>query len=285
MILAHLPAFVFALLMLGFVPAAADSGGRLTGLDFVGEATAVDVEAGGVLMLDDRRRAVLAGIELPRRPLSVSRGADWPAEEQARSALAGLASGGPLRLYGGGRDRYNRLLVHAFTADGRWLQEELLRLGWARVATTRDSHDRAGAMLTAEAAARENGRGIWALPAYAVRRPGETWTLIDSVQVVEGRVSSTNLIRGTLYVNLGDEWRRRLGLRVPPSVIRAFARHPPLAAFAGNPQALTGRRLRVRGWIGKGAGPLIEVSHPEQIELLADAGRPPRRAAHDGKAR
>ena len=37
-----------------------------------------------------------------------------------------------------------------------------------------------------------------------------------------------------------------------------------------DPLALEGRWLRVRGWLKKWNGPMIEATHPEQIELLAD---------------
>jgi micrococcal nuclease len=34
-----------------------------------------------------------------------------------------------------------------------------------------------------------------------------------------------------------------------------------------DPLAFEGREIRVRGWIQKWNGPLIEATHPEQIEL------------------
>jgi micrococcal nuclease len=35
-------------------------------------------------------------------------------------------------------------------------------------------------------------------------------------------------------------------------------------------KALAGKRLRVRGWVMWRNGPMIEATHPEQIELLPD---------------
>ena len=37
--------------------------------------------------------------------------------------------------------------------------------------------------------------------------------------------------------------------------------------------ALAGKRLRVRGWVMWRNGPMIEATHPEQIELLADGSK------------
>jgi micrococcal nuclease len=45
-------------------------------------------------------------------------------------------------------------------------------------------------------------------------------------------------------------------------------------------RALEGRRVRVRGWIERRAGPAIEVRHPSQIEIVeegeaAEGAEPP----------
>jgi micrococcal nuclease len=36
-------------------------------------------------------------------------------------------------------------------------------------------------------------------------------------------------------------------------------------------RALEGRRVRVRGWIERRAGPAIEVRHPSQIEVVEES--------------
>jgi micrococcal nuclease len=49
-----------------------------------------------------------------------------------------------------------------------------------------------------------------------------------------------------------------------------------MAAFTAAGIDLTvraGKRLRVRGWVMWRNGPMIEATHPEQIELLADGSR------------
>ncbi len=243
-------------------------------LPSLGEAQVQRLEAGGVLVLTDGGRAILAGIELPRRPLTLSAEAPWPAAEEARTALAGLIGDRPVVLYGdaGAADRYGRRQVQVVTADGRWIQAELLREGCARVAVTVDERS-AAALLSAEAEARRARRGIWRQPAYRVRRSYETPGLVGSIQLVEGRVASSRLIKGDLVLHLGGNWRRSLTVLVPRPVLARFAEYPPLAAVADQPRRMAGRRLRIRGWIGKTIGPVMEVARPEQIELLDAAGR------------
>jgi hypothetical protein len=53
-------------------------------------------------------------------------------------------------------------------------------------------------------------------------------------------------------------------------------RNDPLAAFAAagiDLKGLSGKRLRVRGFLGWRNGPMIEASHPEQIELLPEESK------------
>ncbi len=232
-----------------------------------GEVRVDAVDSGGILVLADGSRAALAGIEVPRRPLALSDAEAWPAAERATAALTALVAASPLGLYRcGAEDRYGRQMVDAVTADGRWLRNELLRQGWARVTPSADSRIGAAQLLAVEAGARDMRRGIWAMPAYALRRPAESWRYVDSLQVVEGVVTKARLARGELVLGFGDTPRRGLTLRLAKPLLARLAAYPPLAAYAGNPLALAGARLRVRGWIGKAMGPVIEVSQLEQIE-------------------
>jgi hypothetical protein len=43
-----------------------------------------------------------------------------------------------------------------------------------------------------------------------------------------------------------------------------------LAKVGMSVESLKGKRLRVRGWVKSRNGPMIEATHPEQIELLPD---------------
>jgi len=49
-------------------------------------------------------------------------------------------------------------------------------------------------------------------------------------------------------------------------------KHVPAFPAAGiDVKGLAGKRVRVRGWIEWRSGPMIAVTHPEQLELLPDA--------------
>ena len=229
-----------------------------------GTATVGAVIDGDTLTLVDGRTVRLAGIQAPKLPLGRPEGTPWPLADAARAALAALVLDRPVRLsFAGGRtDRYGRALAQLHTVEGLWVQGEMLRRGLARVVSQADDRALAGEMLALESAARNAGRGLWADPFYRVRTIDEAAGAVDSFQLVEGRAARVTTVQGHTYVDFGVDWRSDFTLAIDAQARRRFAE-------AGlSPDTLVGRRLRVRGWIKSRNGPLIDVTHPEQIELL-----------------
>ena len=136
--------------------------------------------------------------------------------------------------------------------------------------TTPDCADFAQSLLEAEAPARVAVLGIWAEPETALRSPEQTGRWVDSQQVVEGVVTAARLTKTALYLDFGADWRRGLGVKIGRRLI---------GKLPGDALALAGRRVRVRGWIGKGIGPLMELNHVAQIE--APDGWPQRGEARN----
>ncbi|MEQ9175969.1 MAG: thermonuclease family protein, partial [Alphaproteobacteria bacterium] len=102
-------------------------------------------------------------------------------------------------------------------------------------------------------------------PFYAIRRadPETLAADIDTFQLVEGNVVDAADVRGVIYLNFGANWRTDFTVRIDRKAARLFKR-------AGlGPETYRGRHLRVRGWLKNWNGPMIEATHPEQIEVLA----------------
>ena len=132
----------------------------------------------------------------------------------------------------------------------------------APAATIKDNRKLIGEMLALEQTARRDRRGIWALPYYRIRNPAETWDDINSFQLVEGRVVDAARVRNVVYLNFGPDWRTDFTFRIDHRALRLFER-------AGiDPLSFTGRAVRGRGWVKAQNGPLIEITHPEQLEVL-----------------
>jgi len=229
-----------------------------------GQAVVSAVIDGDTVMLADGRQLRLAGIAAPKRPLDRPDDSPWPLADAARSALAGLVLGKTVQLAdgGAGSDRYGRVVAQLRTAAGTWVEGELLRGGLARVCSTADDRARVGEMLALEGEARAAGRGLWADPYYRVRSADEAGDAIGSFQLVEGKARRVATIRGVTYVEFGADWRSDFTVAIGAPARRLFA----AAGLA--PDSLAGRHIRVRGWLRSRYGPLIEATHPEQIELL-----------------
>lgn len=230
-----------------------------------GPTVTVDAVAeDGTLRTSDRREVLLAGISMPRA--AVGHDPAQPLAETARRALTDLALGRSMVLHQGPkrRDRYDRLLAHPCLPDGTWLQGHLLERGLALVATTRDTPQLATEMLALERTARERKAGIWSERFFRVRNPYETRRDIDTYQIVEGPVVTAVIIKGRAYLNFGQDWRTDFTFSISPSDRKAFERSGiDLAALAS-------RRVRGRGWVTLRNGPLIELTHPEQLEIFAE---------------
>jgi endonuclease YncB( thermonuclease family) len=219
---------------------------------------------GDTLALAGGRTLRLAGILAPK---TAERGREREvagAAAAARAALDRLSAGKTLTLWHGdlAEDRYGRLFAYARTAAGLWLQDELVRLGHARVFTQPAAAERVKEMLALEGEARAAKRGLWSLASYAVRGDEEAGRFTETFQLVEGRVLKAASARELYYLNFGRDFRRDFTIGLDRAALRAFRR-------AGlEPASLEGKRIRIRGWILWRGGPYIGATHPEQVEVL-----------------
>ena len=70
------------------------------------------------------------------------------------------------------------------------------------------------------------------------------------------------MVRGRGYLNFGENWREDFTVSIAPRDRRRFE----AAGIAV--EDYEGRLVRVRGWVDSFNGPMIEATHPEQIEVL-----------------
>ncbi|WP_051244917.1 thermonuclease family protein [Thalassobaculum salexigens] len=214
--------------------------------------------------LEDGLRVRLAGVQGPAPTRDGSPA--WPHAVEATVETSAACLGRTVTLHYADdrRDRWQRALAHLVVDDGTWLQGHLLQRGLARVYTWPRTATGARSMLDLERTARANRRGIWADRFYRIRNPSETWGDLDSWQIVEGRVVDAALVRGNAYLNFGLDWRNDFTFRAESDARRAFRK-----AGIELPD-LTGRRVRGRGWVYPTNGPMIDLTHPAQLEVLED---------------
>lgn len=206
------------------------------------------------LRLDDGREVKLAGIEV----------AD---NTKAAAMLATLLIGRDVILRGNDDtpDRYGRQPAYVFLSGNQTpIQGELLRQGLALASSEMTEKGCAGALMAAEAEARQARSGTWAVSTVIknAESPDDILAGIGRFAVVEGRVLSVRQAGATTYLNFGRNWTRDFAATISKRIVPAFQ------AAGLTPKSLENRRIRVRGWVEARQGPRIELRRVGQIEVL-----------------
>lgn len=216
------------------------------------------------LLLDDHRQIKLIGIE-PPRPTPQQPDLDDDIKNQVRDWLKGkeiLYANAALQ-----RDRWGRIPAFVFLLlDQKQLpvNQALLESGLARYEPSDEALPCQQVFLEAEAGAREAALGVWNDPYYAVMQAGDQPDYAEKAGtfvIVEGQVSGveSNPFRTSLY--LGP----RRGRDVVVTVLRKYLKAMETLNLSG----LAGSTLRVRGLLDLHYGAHIEISHPEDLEILS----------------
>ena len=224
---------------------------------------------GNTLLLDSGIVVRLNGI---RAPLPAGKRAGSVAEplaDKAREALAALVLSQPVRLGLDEEetDRYGHMEAQVFLdrPGGDWINQQMAMRGYARALPLPKTLRCFNELIAAEATARANRLGIWADPYYSVRDAADPAALAGRVghyEVIEGEIVGTGESHGRVYLDFGRVWKDDV-----TAIIDQKARS--LFAGAGlDPLSSKGRRVRIRGWVENRDGPLIELSLPEQVEVL-----------------
>ena len=239
-------------------PRAAQPGATCTADRIDQRAVVAYVYDGDTVRLGDGHKVRLIGIDTPEighhgRPTQ-------PGAIEAREALRRLlGKEGRLALRYGAerRDHYGRLLAHVYLPDGSSLTRRLLEAGLGTHLTIPPNLRNNACYGEAEAKARRERGGIWALPGY---RPAESTALPDSARgfhIVRGKVVHIGESRSAVWVDLAG----RVGLRIPRKDLRYFT--------AYHPRDLAGQEVLARGWLHARHGELrMTVRHPDALRRL-----------------
>lgn len=233
------------------------------------KGTVTSVTDGDTVILDTGLVVRLVGTQAPKLPRGSDAFEAWPKAEQSRLALERLVLGQPVRVRHGGEriDRHGRTLGQLFIAGDSetWVQQQMIATGWARVYSFPDNRACVPQLLAAETEARLNKLGIWADPYYFVRqadRPDDFAGRPGYYELVEGRVLKADKAQGRVYLNFGRSWKEDFTAVIDKAALGLFSR----AGY--DPLSLEGALVRVRGWMEEVDGPRVEITHPEQIEVL-----------------
>lgn len=168
-------------------------------------------------------------------------------------------------------DRWGRIPALAFLATQRQkapvsIGEALIQAGFARFIPQPGTSPCRSTLLYAEARARSERLGLWADPYYAVLSAHDRDSFNEKAAtniIVEGEVQGISV--GPFRTNLYFGPRRGYDFS-----ITILPRNVTLFEAAGlKPSVLNGKKIRVRGLLDLRFGPQIEVSSPDEVELIA----------------
>jgi len=220
--------------------------------------------------LKDGMQVALLDVGLPGKGPGPS-----PASDAGREAMRMLALGKSVHLYYEAKpalreDRHGVRLVHVLVgapgaSDAFWLQARLIEMGAALVDSWATNRACVSSLLPLEVFAREAERGLWTDAANRPIPAERASAARGRFALIEGTIVRARKIGGTIYLDFSDDWRRGLAVTVGGKAARLFAR-------AGvDPLKLAGRRVRVRGYVDWGSGPVIAATHPEMLEFLPES--------------
>ncbi len=227
------------------------------------------------LALDDGRELRLAGID-PARGTPARPGL----AEDLRQKLSAWLSGRAVRVAPlAAPDRWDRVpaLVWAVgdpptesapltaPASGS-VAEAVLGSGFGRARPEPLLPPCFSTFRTLEGQARTSGLGLWSDPYYAILDANDRDGLAQ-------RTGAMALVEGRLSLGSGRAWTfLRLGRGSGAFAATLSRRGTKLLAKAGlDPGTLTGRRIRIRGFLDDRFGPQIDVTSADQIEVLDGA--------------
>ena len=219
-------------------------------------------------------RVKLAAIETPRAMTSLKKQKTKSFAWRARKLLTRLALGRPVTLAFNTDepDRYGRRIAHIFITSSKkttyvWVQAAMIKNGLARAFPNTQKAPCIKSILVFEKDARSKKVGLWKHRSYQVIQADNLKHLnrnLGRLHLIEGRVHSVSVRRNRSYINFSKDWARDFTVTFNRRVHRLFTQS------GLNIKELTGRRIRVRGWLDRHNGPTIKAYHAAQIEILKE---------------
>lgn len=210
---------------------------------------------GDSLRLVDGRKVRLIGINTPE--LGRDGKADEPLAARARDELKILTGKHPVTLKTGPDryDHYGRLLAYIDLPNGKQAGELLLQKGLASMIAVPPNLAHLHRYRLAEASARQQRIGIWALPYSQPVVASSLDRTMTGYRFVQGRINHVGKSRKYVYFDLSPDFAI--------AIDRGNWRY-----FGGDPQQWRGKRIIVRGWISLWRDKLrMRVGHPAMIEI------------------
>ncbi len=217
------------------------------------------IHDGDTLHLKNGDKIRLIGINTPE--LARNNKAAEPFSDEAKNALKALfkTDKGIALVFGNDKkDRYGRILAHAFSNKGQNIQARLLKQGFARVITVPPNTQFASCYLKMERIARCNKTGIWQTP--SIIHAKQLTNKHIGFHLIQGKVKTIDINNKGIWLNLDD----RLTVGIRPDNHSLFD--------IESIKTMLNQSIIVRGWLNKSKyeNPYyLRIRHPLSIQLFS----------------
>jgi micrococcal nuclease len=220
------------------------------------------VHDGDTLILEDERKLRLLGYNSPEIARRERPGEPLGAEARERVAQWIEEGGRRIRLQYDAehKDRYGRVLAHAFLGDGRNIAELMLQAGLAASLIIPPNLQYAGCYAAAERRARAQRLGVWELPSHQPADLKRLATHRNRYTVLRARVLELEQNTAGFVLWLGSYELERVRVFIAAEDLELF----PRRRF----KTLTGREIEVRGWLHKRNKTwTMQLRHPVSLDI------------------
>lgn len=190
----------------------------------------------------------------------------------ARDFLEENLKGQTVGIYISGKDveaRKNELghvLAHLLTQNGKWVQAEMVSRGLAYVASTPDSRDLVRTLYKYEELGRAQELGLWQYSTYAIKNSRNIRQYLNTFNIYEGTITSVQQNDYFAFLNFEENTPKNVTVVIKAADQFRFIYPNDPGLF--KPFKLEKQRVRIRGWFEENDGPMLVITHPEQIEFL-----------------
>jgi len=211
-----------------------------------------------IILLENNKTYKLENIRVP---------IDYSSD--AIKALSDLLVGKNIFIYNYNTDEENGIydrqgieLVQAIKEDGSiWIQDYLISKGLSWAYSTENSAKIILILKKLERAAIKEKIGFWSDKRYSLKNPETVKKYLNSYQAVKGEILRVKEKRNVIYLNFGKSYKDDFTITFRKKYWYSFIKKH----HNFRPEKWAGRTVEISGWVEDRNGPMIELTHPEQI--------------------
>lgn len=163
------------------------------------------------------------------------------------------------------KNELGHIYAHILTQDGKWVQADMISRGFAYATSDEKSRDLVRSLYKYEELGRARKLGLWQYPKYDIKNDATIGKFVNTFNIYDGVITDTRDNGKYIFLNFGKKAEKNVTAVIKVEDQYIFVPDNTLSTFKH--AELKGRHVRVRGWFEEKDGPMLLITHPEQIEF------------------